>query len=205
MLRVLFLSKFKNLAIPLPWLAGTLNLERTSLAEEKGAIFVKRRIACGGLLLLSLMALTACTFGGTLEDLSRKLSVDLSQGTIVTEEDSHGGFHGDGERWVEVSLEEDISSALEEAGWQELPLPETLEAALYSVTEVEGERTVTQGSCFQREIPWVSNGYYFFWDRHSESADPTDPTELMERSSFNFTVALYDQDSQTLYYGEVDT
>ncbi len=65
---------------------------------------MKRRIACGGLLLLSLMVLAACTFGGTLEDLSEKLSADLSQGTIVTEEDSHGGFHGDGERWVEVSL-----------------------------------------------------------------------------------------------------
>lgn len=166
---------------------------------------MKRRIACGGLLLLSLMVLTACTFGGTLEDLSGKLSADLSQGTVVTEEDSHGGFHGDGERWVEVSLEEDISSALEEAGWQELPLPEPLETAMYSVTEADGERTITRGTCFQRDIPWVSDGYYFFRDRHSESADPADPTELLERGSYNFTVALYDRDSQTLYYGEVDT
>lgn len=164
-----------------------------------------RRMACCCLLLLTLAALTACTGQGTVEELSRTLSADLSQGTVVTEEDSHGGFHGDGERWVVLSLEEDISAALEEAGWQELPLPASLEAALYSVTETEGERTVTQGPLFQREIPWVSNGYYFFWDRHSEAADPTDPTELMERSSFNFTVALYDQDSQTLYYGEVDT
>ncbi len=100
---------------------------------------------------------------------------------------------------------EDISSALEEAGWQELPLPEPLETAMYSVTEADGERTITRGTCFQREIPWVSDGYYFFRDRHSESADPADPAELLERGSYNFTVALYDRDSQTLYYGEVDT
>lgn len=165
---------------------------------------MKRMVGLLGLL-LGLAALTACTLGGTLQELSQTLSVDLSQGTVVEETDDHGGFHGDGERWVEISLEEDISSALEEAGWQELPLPEPLEAALYGVTKVEGDRTIAEGPCFQREIPRVSNGYYFFQDRHSEATDPTDPEELMERNSFNFTVALYDRDSQTLYYGEEDT
>lgn len=165
---------------------------------------MKRMVGLLGLL-LGLAALTACTLGGTLQELSQTLSVDLSQGTVVEETDDHGGFHGDGERWVEISLEEEISSALEEAGWQELPLPEPLEAALYGVTKVEGDRTIAEGPCFQREIPRVSNGYYFFQDRHSEATDPTDPEELMERNSFNFTVALYDRDSQTLYYGEEDT
>ena len=165
---------------------------------------MKRMVGLLGLL-LGLAALTACTLGGTLQELSQTLSVDLSQGTVVEETDDHGGFHGDGERWVEISLEEEISSALEEAGWQELPLPESLEAALYGVTKVEGDRTIAEGPCFQREIPRVSNGYYFFQDQHSEATDPTDPEELMERNSFNFTVALYDRDSQTLYYGEEDT
>lgn len=165
---------------------------------------MKRMVGLLGLL-LGLAALTACTLGGTLQELSQTLSVDLSQGTVVEETDDHGGFHGDGERWVAISLEEEISSALEEAGWQALPLPEPLEAALYGVTQVEGDRTIAEGPCFQREIPRVSNGYYFFQDRHSEATDPTDPEELMERNSFNFTVALYDRDSQTLYYGEVDT
>lgn len=170
---------------------------------------MKRMAALTGLL-LGLAILSACTSGGaskgdTLDELSQTLSVDLSQGTVVEEEDSHEGFHGDGERWVTVSLEEDISPALEEADWQELPLPQPLEAAVYGVTEEEGGQIISEGPYFQREIPPISDGYYFFRDRHSEAVDPTDPEELLERMSFNFTVALYDRDSQTLYYGELDT
>lgn len=169
-----------------------------------------KRVAALTGLLLALAVLSACasdgrTEGLTLEELSQTLSVDLSQATVTEEEDTHGGFQGDGERWVVVSLEEDVSSALEEAGWQELPLPQPLEAAVYGVTEEAGGQSISEGPYFQREIPRISDGYYFFRDRHSQAADPTDPSELLERASFNFTVALYDRDSQTLYYGELDT
>jgi len=44
-----------------------------------------------------------------------------------------------------------------------------------------------------------------FVDRHSESKDIHSDIDLFSRHSFNFTIALYDVDSNTLYYYEFDT
>ena len=54
-------------------------------------------------------------------------------------------------------------------------------------------------------IPEVTNGYYYFCDRHSDSIDSSDDTNLLSRASFNFTLAIYDSDTNRLYYVEFDT
>ena len=51
----------------------------------------------------------------------------------------------------------------------------------------------------------LKEGYYFIYDRHSESTEPFDSTEILERASLNFTAAIYDADTDRLYYVEVDT
>jgi hypothetical protein len=56
-----------------------------------------------------------------------------------------------------------------------------------------------------QDIPEITNGYYYFYDRFEDSSDPLNDSELLERSSYNFTLAIYDADSQILYYCEVDT
>lgn len=156
-----------------------------------------------------LLSLTACGIGSSSvqEELSRTLGVDLSQGKLMETQDSHGGFHGDGERWVTLSFVDcDLSPALEaEEEWQSLPLPAPLETVLYGKTKTEGTEIIQEGPFTMREIPQISKGYYFFWDRHGEAKKANDPGQVLERSSFNFTVALYDTDSKTLYYYELDT
>ena len=42
-------------------------------------------------------------------------------------------------------------------------------------------------------------------DRSSESTDNTDDSMLLSRYSFNFTIAIYDTDTDILYYFEYDT
>lgn len=54
-------------------------------------------------------------------------------------------------------------------------------------------------------IPYIENGCYYFWDRHSESTDPTSDTNLFSRSSYNFSLLLYDLDDSMLYFFEFDT
>ena len=54
-------------------------------------------------------------------------------------------------------------------------------------------------------VPQVESGYYFFQDRHREAEDPGDPSNLFSRNAYNFTAALYDAGSETLYYYELDT
>ena len=111
--------------------------------------------------LLGWAVLSACASGDTLDDLSRTLSVDLSQGTVTEETDDHGGGHGDGEHWVTVALEEELSPALDPAGWQALPLPEPLEAAVYGLTRAEGNRTISEGLLSPTGNAGSVSGYYF--------------------------------------------
>ncbi len=46
-------------------------------------------------------------------------------------------------------------------------------------------------------FPEVEQGYYYFRDRHSQSQDPTDDSELFGRGSWNFILAVYDSQTGT--------
>lgn len=163
------------------------------------------------LALLCALVLSACAGDdrGTLEDLSATLGTDLAQGTVLEEWDDHGGFQGDGTRWVVVSLAgADPAPAFSpEAGWHATPLPEELEAVWYGVTRETDQGEETMGPYLPEgvSVPRVKEGYWFFQDRHGEAEDPGDPSELFSRASYNFTAALYDADGEALYYYELDT
>ncbi|HZK33691.1 MAG TPA: hypothetical protein VFD33_00085 [Bacillota bacterium] len=49
-------------------------------------------------------------------------------------------------------------------------------------------------------MPKVENGYWFFNDRHKEVSE-----NLLERHSFNSTLAIPDTDSNVLYVYVLDT
>ena len=55
------------------------------------------------------------------------------------------------------------------------------------------------------ETMGLENGYYFFEDRHSESKDSADDSEMFYRNSYNFSIAVYDTDNHIFYYFELDT
>ena len=48
-------------------------------------------------------------------------------------------------------------------------------------------------------------GFYYLYDRHSDSRDPYDDSLLHQRYSWNFTAAVYDSGAGRLYYYEFDT
>ena len=48
-------------------------------------------------------------------------------------------------------------------------------------------------------FPEVENGYYLLIDRQNDAQD------ILDRHSFNFTVAVFDSDENTLHYGKLDT
>ena len=129
-------------------------------------------------------------------------SLGIRESSLVTLEDSHGGFHGDGDTLVIFQT----SGFQPGEDWQEFPLPDSLSIALWG--GMAGD--MQWGSLLTDEtgeplMPEVENGHYYFRDRHSESTDPEDPSDLLSRSSFNFTLAVYDGDSETVYYFEKDT
>jgi len=157
--------------------------------------------------------LTLCTACGSMtsvdrsEQISSVLGVDVSAAIAVTTIDSHGGFHGDGTSRVlfqfdDKGCEEQIKN---NALWKPLPLTENLTALVYGIrteTTAIGPYIDIDGA---PAIPKIDNGYYFFLDRNYKSTDPYDDTDVLIRASFNLTIAIYDSDTDILYYSEFDT
>lgn len=123
--------------------------------------------------------------------------------TVVREEDTHGGFLGDGTYLLVLDCAANREQAREKVGtWRELPLSEDLELMMYG-----GERNGTRyyGSHLEGFLPEIENGWYCFRDRHDKSTDSTDDSQLWGRGSFNFSLAVYDADTDWLYVIELDT
>ncbi len=143
-------------------------------------------------------------------NVSQTLQVALTQGTIVENVDTHGGFHGDGEsltvwKFDDNSMLEQIQADFD---WEELPLTENLEALLHGVVYDNGLSVNQVGPYVdfsEEQLPHIQNGYYYFVDRQAESEQQHSDAQVMERASFNFSIAIYDTDTDTLYYVEVDS
>ena len=138
--------------------------------------------------------------------LSRNKSVmgfDLTAFSVVEERDNQG-FFGDGDYYLIL----DCSSNADEAkkiieDWKPLPLSENLQLIMYG-----GEKNGTHyGYDLAQNAHWprIEHGCYQFVDRNSESKNPGDDSELFDRYSFNFEIAVYDLDSDYLYYYRFDT
>ena len=123
---------------------------------------------------------------------------------VVEEQDTHGGWLGDGYYYLILDCSGNADEALKKvAGWNSLPLSENLNLIMYG-----GEK----GGVFYgyelsetAHMPAIKNGYYYFVDRHSEAKDASDDSGLFDRFSFNFSLAVYDSDTNRFYYFEYDT
>ena len=139
---------------------------------------------------------------------SKETGINISWGDVLEEADSHGGFHGDGTKitivhYTDSSLEPEMA---ESWAWKAIPLPAELEKVVYGKTE--GDATTGPYIDYDSvgiELPKITHGYYFFMDRHSESEDIYDASRILSRNSFNFTILLYDCDTDLMYIVEEDT
>ena len=123
---------------------------------------------------------------------------------VIEEADTHGGFHGDGSYYLILDCSEKREQATELIkDWTPFPLSENLQLIMYG-----GEKDgVVYGYNLVEKAHWpiINNGVYKFVDRHSEAGDKSDDTNIFNRYSFNFSIAVYDLDTNTLYYFEFDT
>lgn len=154
---------------------------------------MKRFLTFVAVLLAVLYALSGGGRSGADRDLfriGRALGLDLSAGTLLRIEDSHGGFHGDGLTRAEIELD-GLSERLADApGWRVLPMSQNAARAV---------------GVFGAEGAAAKEGWYYLYDRHSESSDPYDDTDLCSRASWNFTAAIYDSRQGRLYFYKFDT
>ena len=81
---------------------------------------------------LAVVALVASSTKLSHPEYVQKLSgLDISGSTIVSVEDTHGGFHGDGDLIVKFDCTEIVDSVVEQmADWKTLPLTDNLQCFL---------------------------------------------------------------------------
>lgn len=121
------------------------------------------------------------------ERITETLLINVLDSEVLYEMDTHGGFHGDGTAEVTLRLPKDTGLPEEIEGsphWRELPLHRNVRFESYELVE---------------------NGYYFFMDRFRKNGDIFDPSESNQWNMPNYTLAIWDQDENILYFLEVDT
>ncbi len=155
-------------------------------------------------LCVMLLCLTVSACGFTENKLSKHFAFETSDFIVVEENDTHSGFHGDGSYYLILDCSQNTDKARNIVkSWKSLPLSENLHLVMYG-----GEKDgINYGYNFAEEAKWptIENGVFKFVDRHTESKNISDDSQLLDRYSFNFSIAVYDLDSDTLYYFEMDT
>jgi hypothetical protein len=147
-----------------------------------------------------IVGLQGCTYNNS-KIILNTIELDGTKCDIEKEVDTHGGFLGDGDYFAQIKCydlkPEDLSS-----NWKKLPLSDELK-------EIMGMKQCDDNGCkdvYEKySIPQIENGYYYFLDRHSEATNKYDTTDLNNRSSWNFTLAMLDMDSSIIYYYKLDT
>lgn len=160
------------------------------------------------LILIMMLSLAGCGNSDIQGNLSDSLEIDVSKGMVLSDSDSHGGFHGDGMMFQAISFDDNnvLDEIKDNDNWKPMPLSENITALVYGVDdEVSSIGPYLTDENGNAIIPEIQNGYYYFYDRHSESKDPYNDEYVLGRASFNFTLSLYDSDNHVLYYVEFDT
>jgi hypothetical protein len=147
-----------------------------------------------------------------LDGLSEEIKIDISFGEVVDHVETHGGFLGDGQTYVEVRFTEEetillIDEISSSQKWKELPTSEELNVALYGgqIGDAYWSSFVESEQSGIPALPNVENGYYFFENHNYAANGLNDEAAIFDSYSFNFTVALFDVDNNRIFFFDFDT
>ena len=140
-------------------------------------------------------------FNNKMEKINKSIEITSFDCKILEDKDTHGGFLGDGDYFAKISCSR-LDYAKLSSNWKKLPLTDSLNKIMELIQCSDKECK----SAYERyNIPNISNGYYYFLDRHSDSKNKYDDSNINNRSSYNFTLALLDKDTNIIYYYKLDT
>lgn len=154
--------------------------------------------------IILLFCFTVCIIGLLLPRQKKNTGYAEHDFVVVSESDTHGGFHGDGSYCLILDCSSNREKALETVkGWKPLPLSDNLSLIMYG-----GEKDGVQYTYLlakDANIPAVKNGYFYFIDRQAHGTGRYSDSELFNRPSFNFSLNIYDTDTDMMYCYEFDT
>lgn len=140
---------------------------------------------------------------------SEVIDVNVLDGELLVNYDDHGGFLGDGEIFIKIKMPNNrcLDVMKTNPKWLPLPFSSNISRVVYGIEskEFSASSMIRYHDSDEVLIPPIKNGYYYFFDRHTESKNPKDDTELFNRCSYNFTLVIYDTDERMLYFIYYDT
>ncbi len=157
----------------------------------------------------------ACNLSGEVEApknyISENLGIDVSWGEVITNTRNHCP-NGDGTTYIFVKFSDDsITEQIDGNNlWCTFPLNDTVETLVYGKTsngdfengdfDIAPYFTSENGEAL---LPKISHGYYRLIDRQTNTEDKE--KDILERYSLNITLAIYDSDTNILYFCEYDS
>lgn len=123
----------------------------------------------------------------------------------ISEYDDHDSFLGDGTsmKVYGFSYAEEAADRMEQAeGWHPLPLDDSVNRLVYGDEEHNSYLTDSQNRVL---APEVEKGFWYFEDRQAKNEKEKYSTNVFGRYSYNFTAALYDEQTGRLYVLKLDT
>ena len=158
----------------------------TYLKQKSGIYMKKRMISC--LLAVLIVFLSGCGRKSASVQELKKLGLDPRSGNITLRILSKKAFHGDDLLKLVIKFPQDLSESLQkDLSWHPFPMDE--DTFQWVDNELDGIASpATQ----------IRSGYYTL-----QGVDPAEPDISLHKGHYNFIVAVYDQDRQTLYYCEV--
>ncbi|MCC8049034.1 MAG: hypothetical protein LIP10_00010 [Clostridiales bacterium] len=157
------------------------------------------------LILLIPVVFTGCSARNKLDSVSEALGVDVSSGSEASNYDTHSG-NGDGTSCIVLNFYDDtvLKEIKGKAEWKAFPLDETVQTLVYGTEDETGKYGPYLTDDGNPLVPEIQNGYYLLIDRQDENEQATEE-DILHRSSFNFSLGLYDTDTNTLYFCQLDT
>ena len=114
------------------------------------------------------------------------------------EYDDHGAM-GDGTRFItfEFDSNDTLNQIKSDSNWKKFPLDKTTKTLMYGDEKTSSYVTDNNSRPL---FPEISEGYYMLIDRQEDKSQ-----NILNRPSSNFTLAVYDTKTNTLYFAEIDT
>ena len=143
-----------------------------------------------------------------LERTGKIIELNINEGKYLERIETHCGPQYDGDYYAKIEFPENsnILKLIENnPNWKKSVLPKSLRFLLY---DTEPEDTLNFINDKRMVFPETKNCYYYFINRSDEFEEPENrnPDSLLNwEYSYNFTVALFDLDSNIMYIYELDT
>ena len=161
----------------------------------------KNKIQLIILVICAIVLNIGCTLNNKKEYISNVIETNLDNCKILNDNDSHAGFLGDGDYFAKIICSEKEINQIK-SKWKKLPLQDEIQGVMnIKQCNNDGCKDVYE----KYNIPNIKNGYYYFYDRHKDAMNGRNSEELNMRSSYNFSIGIYDNDNKILYYYELDT